>query len=190
MLSSASIDANEPRLFAQGKSVVFSRIRFKSRKLHNTLAWLVAVPALLIFLTGILLQMRQEIPWIQPASQKGSTPGIPQISLTAAFDQAKAVPNAQITTWADLQSIDIKPARGTIHFRGTNGFEVQVDGATGEILSAAPRRTSLLIELHQGSFFHPLVMKWIFLPAGIGIFLLWLTGAFMMIQRGKQRGKV
>lgn len=153
------------------------------RRLHHVVAWGVALPAILVFSTGILLLLRQSVSWIQPPSVMGSRPGIPVISVEQAFQAAKGVEAAGIQGWQDVTSMDIKPAKGTFAIRSRNGVEVQVDGVDGRVLSAAPRRTSLLIELHQGSFFHAKAMTWFFLPVGVGLLGLTLSGLFLLRRR-------
>jgi uncharacterized iron-regulated membrane protein len=159
------------------------RLKSLGRKVHHWLAPVVLLPALLIFGTGILLQLRQEVEWIQPKTRLGSEPGLPQVSWAAAFDSVKSVPEAGMSTWEQVASIDVKPSKSVMSFRSKEGFEVQVDSATGAVLHAAPRRTSFLIELHQGSYFHSKAMTFVFLPAGVGLLLISLTGLLLIRKR-------
>jgi uncharacterized iron-regulated membrane protein len=144
-------------------------------KVHRWAAWLAALPALLILGTGLLLSLRQNISWMQPAIQQG-TPGLPTLSMTAAFEIARKIPEAGIDRWKDLKSIEVKPGAGVICLRAANGYEVQLDGGSGEILSVAPRRTAFLVTLHEGTFFHP-VVRWGFIfPAALALLVLACTG--------------
>jgi uncharacterized iron-regulated membrane protein len=162
-------------------------IRDGARRLHGLLASFVGVPSAVILISGVTLQLRQDFDWIQPRAKVGKSLGIPTLPLSVAFERARAVSEADVLDWNDITSMEIKPARGLIQIRARNGYEVQLDGTTGEVLAAAPRRTGMLIELHQGSFFHPLVMKWVFLPAGLGLIFIWGTGVHMSLQRRKRR---
>lgn len=151
-----------------------------SRKMHRWLALGATAPLPIVVVTGLLLSLRQELPWVQPPALAG-TPGFPRISVAAAFDVARSVKEAEIESWKDLASIDVRPGKGTLAFRTKRGFEVQIDGADGRVLSAARRRTAWLIELHQGSLIHPWVSKGIFVPCAVALLILWFTGARLLI---------
>jgi len=165
------------------RAEVLVALRRWSRKLHQFMAWLVIAPSVLIFSTGVLLLLRQNVAWIQPPAVMGTQAGLPVIGMDRAFEVARSVPEAGISSWQDLSSIDIKPAKGTLAFRARNGYEVQVDGVSGVVLSAAPRRTSFLIELHQGTYFHPKAMTWWTLPVGLGLLSLSVSGLFMLRRK-------
>jgi len=190
MLSSASIESNADLIREEAPALArassWIRVQKLSRRLHQILGWFVALPALLIFATGVLLLLRQDWSWIQPPTFKGERVGLPTLSVHEAFERVKNTPESGLTPdsgWDEISSVDIRPSKGVMSFRLKSGLEVQVDGTSGAILSAAPRRTSLLIELHQGSFFHPLVMKGLFLPVGISLIGLWLSGVLLLWKR-------
>jgi uncharacterized iron-regulated membrane protein len=161
-------------------------MRHSARRFHRLIALGIALPTLLVLVTGILLQLRQDWRWIQPRAELAQ-PGMPVITIQQALEQVRAVPEAGVRSWEDVATFDVRFRKGTISVRTRNGYEVQLDGRDGKVLSAAPRRTSLLIELHQGSFFHPLVMRWVFLPAGIGLLFLWFSGVWIWAKRRPRR---
>lgn len=144
-------------------------------KFHRWSAWFAAIPSVLIIATGIVLSLRQTSAWIQPPIQKG-TPGIPTLSLTTAFQIAQAIPEAQLYEWKDVKSIEIKPTQGVLCVRSGNGYEVQIDGSTGKVLSASPRRTTWIITLHEGSYFHPMIRWGVFFASALLLLILSCTG--------------
>ncbi len=150
------------------------------RKAHRWGAALVAAPFLLVILTGILLQLKKEIPWVQPPSAKGHGTA-PAVNLDAVLAAAMTVPEAGITGWADVDRIDVQPGRGLAKVQGKNRWEVQVDLGTGAVLHAAYRRSDLIEQLHDGSWFHDRAKLWVFLPAGVVVLGLWLTGAYLFV---------
>ena len=95
------------------------------------------------------------------------------------FDAARAVPEAQITTWEDLERVDFKPGKAVVKFVGRAGVEVQVDTSTGMVLQVATRRSDLIESIHDGSYFADWAKLYIFLPAGILLFIMWLTGLYL-----------
>ena len=161
------------------------------RKIHHWGSIMVALPLLLMIGAGILLMLKKEITWIQPETVRGSTDGVPTLSLDQMFLAAKQVPEAADWIWEDLERVDFKPGKGVVKFVGGNDYEVQVDTHTGEILQVAYRRSDFIESLHDGSFFSDGVKLYLFLPAGIVLFVLWATGLYLFflpyLQRRKKR---
>lgn len=161
-----------------------------SRSLHKWIAVVTAVPLLVIFVTGILLSISALVPALQPQP----TPSSPQITigLDEILDAARTVPEASIREWNDVAQLDLRPAKGIIRVRAKNYWEIQVDGVTGEVLAAAPRPKTLLITLHDGTWFGGTAMKYgVFLPSGLSAFFLLVTGLVLFIvpQMKKRRAK-
>lgn len=151
-----------------------------NRKVHYWLAFACAMPVLLIICTGLLLQVKKQVPWVQPPEQRGSAT-IPTITLDRLLEICRTVPAAQIRGWEDIHRVDLRPSRGMLKVSAVNHQEIQVDTRTGEILQVAYRRSDIIESLHDGSFFHEGVKLWIFFPAGVVLFVLWLTGIYLFI---------
>ena len=152
-----------------------------SRVFHRWASVLIALPLLLVIGTGLLLMLKKDVAWIQPPTQRGSTE-----ALGITFDQilasAKSVREAGIERWQDVDRLDVRPSKGLVKVRAKNRWEIQIDTTTGEVLQVAYRRSDLIESLHDGSFFHDKVKLFIFLPAAIILFLLWLTGIYLFAQ--------
>ena len=139
---------------------------------------------------GLLLMVKKEINWIQPPSQKGSdTQRIPMASIQDLFDAALTVDVAKFTRWDELQRADLKPEKGIIKFVSKTNWEVQVDTRTAEVLSVAQRRSDVIESIHDGSFFADWVKLWLFLPAGVGLFVLWITGIYLFTSAEYKKRK-
>ena len=93
----------------------------------------------------------------------------------------KGVPEAEIETWKDINRLDVRPSKGLIKVRAENDWEIQIDSKTGKVLQTASRRSDMIDSIHDGSFFHDYVNLWVFLPSGIILLLLWITGIYMFI---------
>lgn len=155
------------------------RAQILFRKIHHWGSIAVALPLMLMIGAGLFLMLKKEVSWIQPETQRGSAVGVPQLTVDQLFEAAKSVEAAQLTRWEDLERADFKPGKGVIKFVGTNDWEVQVDTHTGDILQVAYRRSDFIESLHDGSFFSDGVKLYLFLPAGIVLFVLWLTGLYL-----------
>jgi hypothetical protein len=75
----------------------------------------------------------------------------------------------------------VRIQKGIVKVRSQNNWEVQIDTQTGEVLQTAYRRSDIIESIHDGSWFHDKVKLWIFLPTGIVLFILWITGVYMLI---------
>lgn len=154
--------------------------RVWNRKLHRWGAVAVAVPFLVVIVTGLLLQLKKQIPWVQPSELAGSA-GTPLLTLPMLLEFATTVPHAEIQAWEDIDRIDVRPSKGIAKIIGKSRWELQVDLTTGKVLKTAYRRSDLIESLHDGSFFHPGAKVWVFFPAAVAVLGLWLTGMYLWV---------
>lgn len=152
-----------------------------SRKLHRWGAIFTLAPLLLVIATGLLLQLKKQVPWIQPPTQRGSAGGEPSLSFQQILEIASGVPDADIADWDDIDRLDVQPGRGMVKVQAKSRYEVQIDTRSGEVLQVAYRRSDLIEKLHDGSFFGDVAKLWIFLPSGAVLLCLWLTGAYLWL---------
>ncbi len=150
-----------------------------NRKIHYWASAIVAIPLLVIIVSGLFLQAKKQSSWVQPPEQRG-TGKVPAISLDDLLARVKEAPEMHVETWDDVNRIDVRPGRGVAKVWLQNGYEVQVDLGTGTILQIAYRRSDLIESIHDGSFFGGDWIKLgLFLPTGITLLLLWLGGLWM-----------
>ena len=139
---------------------------------------------------GILLMLKKEVAWIQPETVRGERAGVPPLSLEELFNAAREAREAADWQWSELERVDFKPGKGVVKFVGQNNFEVQVDTHSGAVLQVAYRRSDIIESLHDGSFFSDATKLYMFLPAGLVLFILWGTGIYLFfLPRIKKRQK-
>lgn len=162
-----------------------------SRKLHRWGALITAIPMLLVIGTGLLLQVKKQVPWVQPATQKGAEKNVvPSQSWENLLEVARGVEQAEIEDWEDVDRLDVRPGKGIVKVQAKNHWELQIDLTSGELLSATYRRSDLIESLHDGSFFADWAKLWIFLPNGLILLGLWLTGLWLWyLPLSRRRGK-
>lgn len=148
------------------------------RKLHRWGAIAIAVPFLLVIVSGILLQLKKEWTWVQPGSQRGAGK-VPTASFEALLQAARSVPEAGIHGWGDIERLDVRPERGIVKVQARTRWEIQVDLQTAQVLQVAYRRSDLIESLHDGAFFHDRVKLWVFLPMALVVLGLWITGVYL-----------
>jgi uncharacterized iron-regulated membrane protein len=152
--------------------------RVWTRKCHRWGAILIALPFLLVLVTGILLQLKKDWSWVQPPTARGQSK-TPAIGLDAILDAARSRPEAGVQGWGDVERLDVQPGRGIAKVQAKSRWEVQVDLATGEVLQVAYRRSDLIESLHDGSWFHDSAKLWVFLPTAVIVLGLWGTGIYL-----------
>ncbi|MDG0816414.1 PepSY-associated TM helix domain-containing protein [Bdellovibrio svalbardensis] len=151
------------------------------RKWHRWISVAIALPFVITLTTGILLATRGFNSWVQPEYAPIKT------GLSVSFEQiltaAQSIPEAKIKSWKDVSQIDIRPATGNIRLRAKNTqWEIQIDGATGQVTGTGIRRASFLTSLHEGAYFGPFVRYGVFLPSALGVFFLLASGIAIFTQ--------
>ncbi len=150
-----------------------------NRLTHNWLSVFIALPILLILITGILLILKKDFEWIQPPSHKGETLATPTLPLMEILARVIAIPQAKNLEWHQFERIDFKPSKGIVKFVTPDDWEIQIDPSTGEILSVKIRRSDFIESLHDGSYFGASTKYFLSLPTGIILFILSLSGLYM-----------
>jgi uncharacterized iron-regulated membrane protein len=154
-------------------------INVLNRKIHYWASFIVAVPMLVMIASGLLLQLKKHWSWVQPTEQRG-TGSTPVIDLDGILASTMQVRELNVRGWDDVNRLDVRPGRGVVKVWLHNGWEVQVDLGTGRVLQTAYRRSDLIESIHDGSFFGSDWTKLgLFLPAGLTLLLLWLSGLWM-----------
>ena len=128
-----------------------------------------------------LLQMKKDSDWVQPSTQK-TTKEPPTLSAEDILAVAKQVPEANINGWEDIDLLDVRPTKGVTKVRAKSRWEIQVDHQTGEIAQVAKRRSDLIEQVHDGSFFGNGAKMWLFFPAGVVLLILWISGGYLIAQ--------
>lgn len=150
------------------------------RKFHRWGAVLIAVPFLLVLITGILLQVKKQVTWVQPPTNKGKAK-VPTVTMDQLLEAVRSVPEAEVEGWQDIDRVDIRPKDGIVKVTCINRYEVQVDFQNGQVVQVAYRRSDLIESLHDGSWFGDPVKLYVFLPAAIVVLGLWVTGLYLFV---------
>jgi uncharacterized iron-regulated membrane protein len=162
--------------------------RVVNRKLHRWGAVLVALPFLIVVTTGLLLQLKKQLTWVQPAEQRVKD-AVPSLSLQQILEAVKAIPEARVTSWSDIDRFDVRPGKGIVKVSTIDHWEVQLHVQTGKVLQSAYRRSDLIESLHDGSWFHDAAKLWIFLPSGVVVLGLWVTGIYLYLLPVRTRAR-
>lgn len=125
------------------------------RKVHRATGIALFLLFLIIGLTGLLLGWKKHSEYLMPPTHKGSSKELqdwlPFAELAPIARQVlqDSVDQHLSTT---LDRIDARPDKGSVKFVFTDHYwEVQLDGATGKVLSIGLRRSDFLEQLHDGT---------------------------------------
>jgi uncharacterized iron-regulated membrane protein len=152
--------------------------RILNRKLHRWGSVAVALPFLLVLVTGVLLQVKKQVAWVQPPEIRTEN-RIPQVTMEQVLGLAKSVPEAKVAEWSDIDRLDVRPSKGLLKVITNSRWELQVDLKTGALLQSTYRRSDLIESLHDGSWFHDKVKLLVFLPVAVVVLGLWGTGLYL-----------
>ena len=127
------------------------------RKIHRTTGAFLFIFFFVISISGLLLGWKKNSGGIiLPKSAKGSSTVLNEwISLDSLKKNAFLVLKDSLgpTFSNELDRIDIRPDKGIVKFVFTNHYqEIQLDGATGELLQINTRRSDFIEDVHDGSF--------------------------------------
>lgn len=168
------------------------KLKKLNRSIHKWGSIIIALPFIIILVTGILLLLKKEISYIQPPSQKGMA-STPSISFAQILTRAQGVSVAQIRTWDDIDRLDVRPSKGIIKLRAKSQWEIQLDAKSGEVLQTAYRRSEFIESIHDGTFFQAQANLWLTLPISIILLFISITGVVLFFipyctrRKNKQR---
>ncbi|MDG2221366.1 MAG: PepSY domain-containing protein [Rubripirellula sp.] len=161
-----------------------------NRVIHRWGSIAIALPTLIVLVSGVVLQWKKQSSWIQPKTWAGTNQA-PQISFPDVLAIVKSVPEAGVQSWAEIDRLDVRPSKGMLKVRCKNRWEIQLDAVTGDVLQVAYRRSDLIESVHDGSFFSDFVKLGVFLPTAIVLLVLWGTGIYLFflphLAKRKQR---
>ena len=135
-----------------------------------------------MLITGILLQLKKDVDWIQPPTMIGENIQNLSLSFDKILDISSSVSEANISSWEDVDRLDVRPNKGIVKVRAKNNWEIQIDTFTGKVIQTAYRRSDIIEKLHDGSWFSNKIKLWVFFPSGVILLGLWLTGVYMLAR--------
>ncbi len=150
------------------------------RQVHYWLSLAVMIPLGVMIIAGLFLMLKKEVEWIQPSTAKGEvTDVIPTQDFASLFAAAQNVEELALNDWTDLSRVDVKPGKGVVKFVSHNNWEAQIDTQTAAVLQVAYRRSDIIEQIHDGSFFADWIKLYVFLPTGVILLVLWATGIYL-----------
>ena len=126
-----------------------------TRRIHRWSGLTLFVFFFVIGTTSVLLGWKKQSDYLQPSTARGSSTELAewlpadQLLRLAQTALADSLGPDYATT---IDRIDYRPTKGSIKFLFEGHYqEVQLDGATGKLLSLGTRRSDWIEHLHDGS---------------------------------------
>lgn len=154
------------------------RFNVLNRKLHYWISAGFALPLLIVASTGLLLQLKKQADWIQPAEHAGTVTETP-VPLSTMLRSVSALQHLEVDAWEDVRRIDVRPDKGMAKLWLHNDWEAQVDLHSGNVLHTAYRRSDWVESIHDGSIFGDGVKFGIFFTSGLILVFLLFSGLWM-----------
>lgn len=132
-----------------------ARILRITRRVHRLTGIYLFALMVVVALTGIALGWKKHIDLVQPPSQRGSTTDMEKwLPIDSLHQLAR---KALQSRWgrskgSTIARMDVRPAKGIVKvtFEG-HYYGVQLDAATGAVLSMEPRHADWIEAVHDGS---------------------------------------
>lgn len=159
-----------------------------NRSTHRWTSIIIALPLLTILITGVLLLLKKEVEYIQPSSEKGISKK-PTLSFEEILNAAKSVKVAQIDSWQAIDRLDVRPSKGIIKIRAKSHWEIQLDATTGKVLKTAFRRSDIIEQLHDFTYWQDSANLWFTLPISIALIVISITGIVLFFLPYYRRHK-
>lgn len=140
----------------QKSRVKQARILRIFRKIHRTMGAFLFVFFFIVSISGILLGAKKNTgSFILPETQSGQTSNFKEwksIAVLEQIAQQTLKDSVSSSLSSDIDRMDIRKEKGIVKFLFENHIhEIQLDGATGEVLSIGQRRSDVIENIHDGS---------------------------------------
>lgn len=126
-----------------------------TRRIHRWTGLSLFVFFFIIGVTSILLGWKKDSAYIMPATARGSSTELAEwlpADRLLALAQTALVDSLGADYDPTIDRLDYRPDKGSIKFLFKDHYgEVQLDGATGEVLSIGIRRADFIEHIHDGS---------------------------------------
>ncbi|MGI9012812.1 MAG: PepSY domain-containing protein [Phycisphaerales bacterium] len=149
---------------------------------HKWVGIIIALVVLNTSATGFLLLIKKKSAWIQPIEQRGSAANQLDVNFDDILQAARNAAGAGIETWDDIDRLDVRPGKGVVKVQSLSGYEVQIDLATGDVLQSAYRRSDLIEQIHDGSFFGEWAHGYLMPVTAFSLVFLVGSGLFLFFE--------
>ena len=149
------------------------------RVLHRICGLIGAVFLIVISITGFLLALKGQVSAIKVPTQKGTKVATSQdiIHPAKVLEVVFGLGIAELAEASHIDRLELHLSKNVYKVTSKEGYhEVQVDVASGKVLSIGTRNDQLLEDIHDLSYFNPAFRIWLLPVVATLLFALGTTG--------------
>jgi len=164
----------------------------KLRSIHKYVGLFACLFLLVLSVTGFLLAVKGRMDWVRPETKQGAevTSLAEIVGMQEVADAAFSAGFKELQKMEDIDRLEFHAEDRIFKVISKKGYrEVQVDGATGKVLSTGQRNDQLLEDLHDLSFFADAAHSWGLPAVAVGLFVLSCSGLVMYLVPVARRAK-
>ena len=160
-------------------------------KAHRWTGIVVAAVVVTSSVTGFMLLLKKRVDWIQPPTLQGAAGGVEDfITVQRLLEVVFAQNDPDFTVPGDIDRIDLRPDDRVFKVISKHHYaELQVCAVTGQVLSRGRRRSDLLEDIHDGSFWAGWWHDWAMPVFGVGLAFMTASGLWLWIEPTLRRRK-
>jgi uncharacterized iron-regulated membrane protein len=150
--------------------------------LHRICGLIGAIFLIVISITGFLLALKGQVSAIKVPTQKGTQVATSQdiIHPAKALEVVFGLGIAELAEAGHVDRLELHLSKNVYKVTSKEGYhEVQVDVASGRILSVGTRKDQLLEDIHDLSYFNPAFRIWVLPVVATLLFALGTTGLYI-----------
>jgi uncharacterized iron-regulated membrane protein len=164
---------------------------------HRWTGIVVAAVVVTSSVTGFMLLLKKRVDWIQPPTLQGAAGGVEDfITMPELLAVVYAQDNPDFSALDDIVRIDFRPDDRVFKVISKHHYaELQVCAVTGQVLSSGRRRSDLLEDIHDGSFWAGWWHDWAMPVFGVGLAFMTASGLWLWVEptlrrrRRRRRGE-
>ena len=152
------------------------------RVLHRICGLIGAIFLIVISITGFLLALKGQFSAIKVPTQKGTQIASNQEILppVAVLEVVFALGISELAKPQQIDRLELHLSKNIYKITSNEGYhEIQLDAATGKVLSIGKRNDQLLEDIHDLSFFNPAFRIWVLPVIATLLFALGTTGLYI-----------
>jgi len=151
---------------------------------HKWTGIILSVLLAMTAVTGFLLLVKKQVAWIQPPTMKGAAGEVEDfITNQRLFEVVLSHGHADFQAMDDIDRVDFRPDKRVFKVRSLhNNAEIQVDAITGDVLSIDVRRSDLIEQIHDGSFFAGWFHDWGMPVVALALLFLVFSGLWLWLE--------
>ncbi|HRJ27522.1 MAG TPA: PepSY-associated TM helix domain-containing protein [Fimbriimonadaceae bacterium] len=153
------------------------------RSIHKVAGLVGSIFLILIACTGFFLALKGRMEWVRPPTASGTASASNAgrlLNPDEAVQAARAAGIPTLQSMGDVDRLEYHAKKNVYKILAKTGYdEVQIDGTSGKVLSVGKRNDQMFEDIHDLSFFHPVLRETALPVIAVILFVLGTSGVTM-----------